>query len=159
MLTWELYLTSYLITHLAKKRKVSILISIHVRKKIRGIHPYQKIQIKLEIDTDPPLNHLPLESKLVQNPIPFYVSTYAPSDLFASKLHAALYRNWKNRIKGRDWYDVIWYVQKDIPVNLPHLRERMLLFSSKISKDSVLVGPIFSQPYKSFPSCNITAST
>ena len=95
------------------------------KTKIRGIHPEQKIQIKLEIDTDPPLSHLPLESKLVKNPIPFYVSTYAIVDLFAGKMHAALCRNWKKRIKGRDWYDVIWYIQNGIPVNLAHLRERM----------------------------------
>jgi predicted nucleotidyltransferase component of viral defense system len=108
-----------------KGNTVSMLLSIHEKTKIKGINPEQKIQIKLEIDTDPPLSHLPPESKLVKNPIPFYISTYAISDLFAGKTHAALCRNWKNRIKGRDWYDVIWYIQSGIPVNLAHLRERM----------------------------------
>lgn len=102
-----------------------MLLSIHEKSKIKGIHPEQKIQIKLEIDTDPPLLHLPLESKLVKNPVPFYVSTYAIVDLFAGKMHAALCRNWQKRIKGRDWYDVIWYIRSGIPVNLVHLRERM----------------------------------
>ncbi len=108
-----------------KGNTLSMLLSIHQINRLKGIHPDQKIQIKLEIDTDPPLKHLPLESKLVKNPVPFYVSTYAPVDLFAGKMHAALCRNWKNRIKGRDWYDVIWYIQSGIPVNLVHLRERM----------------------------------
>jgi Nucleotidyl transferase AbiEii toxin, Type IV TA system len=54
-----------------------------------------------------------------------HVSTYALVDLFAGKMHAALCRNWKNRIKGRDWYDVVWYIQSGIPVNIVHLRERM----------------------------------
>ena len=108
-----------------KGNTLSMLMSIHEKNIIKGIHPEQKIQIKIEIDTDPPLLHLPLESKLVKNPIPFYVSTYAIVDLFAGKMHAALCRNWKNRIKGRDWYDVIWYIQKGISVHLPHLRERM----------------------------------
>jgi len=98
---------------------------MHGKIKIKGIHPEQKIQIKLEIDTDPPLLHLPPENKLVKNPVPFYVSTYAITDLFAGKMHAALCRNWKKRIKGRDWYDVIWYLQSSIPVNLVYLRERM----------------------------------
>lgn len=109
-----------------KGNTLSMLLSIHEKTKIKGIHPEQKIQIKLEIDTDPPLVHLPLESKLVKNPVPFYVSTYAIVDLFAGKMHAALCRNWKKRIKGRDWYDVIWYIQSGIPVNLAHLRERMI---------------------------------
>lgn len=108
-----------------KGNTLSMLLSIHEKAKVKGVHPEQKIQIKLEIDTDPPQVHLPLENKLVINPIPFYVSTYALSDLFAGKMHAALCRNWKTRIKGRDWYDVIWYIQSGAPVNLAHLRERM----------------------------------
>lgn len=108
-----------------KGNTLLMLLSIYENNKVKGIHPEQKIQIKLEIDTDPPFQHSPLESKLVKNPVPFYVSTYAIADLFAGKMHAALCRNWKNRIKGRDWYDVIWYIQNGIPVNLAHLRERM----------------------------------
>lgn len=108
-----------------KGNTLSMLLSMHGTGKMKGIHPEQKIQIKLEIDVDPPLIHLPPESKLIKNPVPFYVPTYALVDLFAGKMHAALCRNWKNRIKGRDWYDVIWYIQKNIPVNLTHLKERM----------------------------------
>lgn len=108
-----------------KGNTLSLLMSIQEKARIKGVHPEQKIQIKIEIDTDPPLLHLPLESKLVKNPLPFYVSTYATADLFAGKMHAALCRNWKTRIKGRDWYDVIWYIQRGIPVNIVHLAERM----------------------------------
>lgn len=103
----------------------SLLLSIHEKTKIKGIHPEQKIQIKLEIDTDPPLSHLPFETKLIKNPVPFYVTTYDMADLFAGKMHAVLCRNWKNRIKGRDWYDLIWYIQNNVPMNLSHLKERM----------------------------------
>lgn len=109
-----------------KANTLTMILSLHEKTRIKGIHPEQKIQIKLEIETDPPTSHLALESKLVKNPIPFYVATYAIVDLFAGKMHAALCRNWKHRIKGRDWYDLIWYIQSGIPVNLPHLRERML---------------------------------
>lgn len=126
-----------------KGNTLSMLLSFHEKIKIRGVHPEQKIQIKLEIDTDPPLEHLPLESKLVKNPIPFYVSTYSMADLFAGKMHAALCRNWKKRIKGRDWYDVIWYIQNGIPVNLVHLRQRMrqtkhLQLEEKFGKNELL---------------------
>ncbi len=109
-----------------KANTLSLLLSIQEKTKITGVHPEQKIQIKLEIDTDPPLAHLPIESKLVKNPIPFYVTTYAITDLFAGKMHAVLCRNWQKRIKGRDWYDLIWYTQSGIAINLPHLRERMI---------------------------------
>ncbi|MCB1114227.1 MAG: nucleotidyl transferase AbiEii/AbiGii toxin family protein [Chlamydiia bacterium] len=126
-----------------KGNTMSMLLSIQDRGFLKGIHPDQKIQIKLEIDTEPPLKHLPPVNKLVTNPLPFYVVTYQEPDLFAGKMHAALCRSWKNRIKGRDWYDLIWYIQKGIPVNLIHLEERMrqtehLKQGEKLTKNELL---------------------
>jgi hypothetical protein len=40
------------------------------------------------------------------------------------KMHALLFRNWKNRVKGRDWYDFEWYVRNNIPLNFEHLQQR-----------------------------------
>ena len=39
-------------------------------------------------------------------------------------MSAALFRKWKNRVKGRDWYDVAWYLSKHVPLDLVHLIER-----------------------------------
>lgn len=41
-------------------------------------------------------------------------------DLFAGKMHALLFRNWKGRVKGRDWFDFEWYVRNGTPMNLSH---------------------------------------
>jgi hypothetical protein len=54
------------------------------------------------------------------------VQTYCKPDLFAGKLHAILCRSWKERVKGRDWYDLVWYISKGISVNLEHLRQRLV---------------------------------
>ncbi len=108
-----------------KANTYALLLVIDEKNKGKGIHPDQKIQVKLEIDVDPP-SILPLESKLVKNPVPFYIATYRIIDLFAGKMHAVLCRAWQKRIKGRDWYDLIWYIQNGIPVNLEHLREKMI---------------------------------
>jgi len=35
-----------------------------------------------------------------------------------------LFRNWKNRVKGRDWYDFEWYVKRSTSLNLNHLTIR-----------------------------------
>src|SRR5450631_2373641 len=59
------------------------------------------------------------------SPIPFSVRTYLPEDLFAGKMHALLCRPYKVRVKGRDWYDFIWYVTKGFPLHLSHLETRM----------------------------------
>ncbi len=82
------------------------------------------IKIKIEVDKDPPLQ-FKTEVKTLLLPIPFNVKVFVPAVLFAGKLHALLFRAWKNRVKGRDWYDFVWYVARNIPVDLIHLEERM----------------------------------
>ena len=89
------------------------------------VHKEKKITIKFEVDTDPP-PMFATEAKYLLNPIPFSVLTFAPPDLFAGKMHAVLCRSWKNRVKGRDWYDLVWYVQRDTPLHLAHLEARMI---------------------------------
>lgn len=101
-----------------------------------------KIQIKLEVDIDPPL-HFRLENQLVTNPTNFYVLTLHKNDLFGGKMHALLYRAWKGRVKGRDWYDLIWYIQKGVPLSLRFLESCMhqagnLSLNEKLTSERVL---------------------
>ncbi len=77
----------------------------------------QNIQIKLEIDTNPSQGSV-FETKLLDFPTPFSVVIQAPSSLFAGKLHALLCRDY---VKGRDWYDFIWYVTRKTGVNFTYL--------------------------------------
>ena len=35
-------------------------------------------------------------------------------------------RDWKNRVKGRDWYDLEWYIRNNIPLNIIHFKERLM---------------------------------
>lgn len=88
------------------------------------IHPRKKMKIRIEIDVDPPQG-FQVEAKYLFRPLPFSVNTYVQPDLFAGKLHAVLCRSWGNRVKGRDWYDLVWYVSRDISVHLKHLENRM----------------------------------
>lgn len=81
------------------------------------------IKIKFEVDTDPPLQFSTQESLLIQ-PYSFYVKCFSLPDLFAGKMHALLYRQWQNRVKGRDWFDFEWHVKKGTPLNLQHFLER-----------------------------------
>jgi hypothetical protein len=86
-----------------------------------GLRP--DIKIKLEIDTQPPLGFL-TEEKLLLKPFSFYVKCFRLPDLYAGKIHALLFRKWGNRVKGRDWFDFEWYIQKEIPLNLSHFQIR-----------------------------------
>lgn len=92
---------------------------------IDRIHHMNTIKIKMEVDTNPPGN-VSTEVKNILLPIPFSVKTITLPDLFAGKLHALLCRPWQSRVKGRDWYDLTWYIARETPVNLTHLRNRLL---------------------------------
>lgn len=81
------------------------------------------IKIKFEVDTDPPLGFA-TEEKLLLQPYSFFVKCFALPDLFAGKMHALLFRQWKNRVKGRDWFDFEWYVRQGCSLNLAHFAER-----------------------------------
>jgi predicted nucleotidyltransferase component of viral defense system len=72
-----------------------------------------KLQIKLEIDTNPPEGSR-YELKYLDFPLPYSVQTQDLPSLFASKCHALLCRN---HIKGRDWYDFLWYVSRKTLIN------------------------------------------
>jgi predicted nucleotidyltransferase component of viral defense system len=84
----------------------------------------QRFIIKLELDTTPP-DAATTEVKTRLLPTPFQVRLYDLPSLMAGKLDALLFRDWKNRVKGRDFYDFVWYASRDIPVNLHHLEARI----------------------------------
>ncbi len=84
----------------------------------------QTLRIKLEMDLQPP-PHATTEVRTQLLPSPYQVTLYDLASLFAGKLHAVLCRGWKQRVKGRDFYDFVWYVGQKVPPNLKHLDARM----------------------------------
>lgn len=92
-----------------------------VRKVGRG----DALKIKIEVDTDPP-PRFKTEIKYLSLPVAFPVQIFRIEDLYAGKCHACLCRSWKNRVKGRDWYDFEWFVARKTTLNLDHLASRMI---------------------------------
>lgn len=90
----------------------------------------KSIKIKIEVDTCPPLN-FKTEQKLLLRPYSFMTRCFTLPDLFAGKMHALVYRGWKNRVKGRDWYDFEWYVRHNVPLGFAHLAERCKQFNNE----------------------------
>ena len=84
----------------------------------------QVLKVKIEVDTDPPPG-FSTQTRYLLQPIPFAVRSYSLPDLFAGKMYAILFRKWKNRVKGRDWYDLVWYAANHPHLNLAHLEQRM----------------------------------
>ena len=101
------------------------MLLFYPNERITGVSHGELIKIKFEIDIEPP-KYATYETKYRLIPSPYEVNLYDASSLFAGKLHAVICRGWKNRVKGRELYDLIFYVSRNIPVNLTHLRERLL---------------------------------
>lgn len=109
-----------------KESSLGALLSLEV-----PIHPQQKCTIKLEVDSNPPLG-AHVESRLCEFPTDFYVTCHDLSSMFAGKLHALLTRSY---IKGRDWYDLIFYLSQRVSINLPLLRNALLQRRSEDLRD------------------------
>jgi len=73
----------------------------------------RKIRVKLEVDTNP-LSGSGMEIKYVDFPFVSSVTVQDKPSLFAGKLHAVLCREY---VKGRDWYDFLWYASQGLGVN------------------------------------------
>jgi len=99
------------------------------------LHKDEVIKVKFEIDTLPPLG-FKNETKWLDNPEFAPVTVLDIESLFSGKLHAILCRNYKNTIKGRDYYDFLFYVKKGIKPNINYLKEK-LIESKRINKDDI----------------------
>jgi len=82
------------------------------------------VKVKIEVDKTPPLN-FDTEHRLLMLPFSFMTRCFTIPCLYAGKMHALLFRNWRNRVKGRDWYDFEWYVRNNHPLDFEHLKERV----------------------------------
>ncbi len=91
------------------------------------------IKIKFEVDVNPPCGAT-YETKFGLLPSPYQVRLYDMPSLFAGKIHACLCRNWKTRVKGRDFYDYVFFLAMGADVNLVNLKAK-LVQSKYIAED------------------------
>ena len=79
--------------------------------------PAAKIRMKLELDTNPPIGS-GQELEYLDFPFVSAVAVQDKPSLFAGKIHALLCRKY---VKGRDWYDFLWYTSQGVGVNFEFL--------------------------------------
>jgi predicted nucleotidyltransferase component of viral defense system len=84
----------------------------------------QKIMIKLEIDTHPP-GGAQFETIALNYPYPFAITSHNLPSLFAGKCNAILTRTY---LKGRDWYDFLWYARQQTGINFDLLKSSLRQF-------------------------------
>ena len=89
----------------------------------------RKIRIKFKVDGNPPAGAA-YEVKIMDFPFPAAVSLFDLPSLFSGKMHALLCREY---VKGRDWYDFLWYAARSIRPNFD-------LLSSALNQTGPWVG-------------------
>ena len=107
----------------------------------RTIGASELIKVKFELDTNPP-DYASFETMYRLLPIPYEITLYDMPSLFAGKIHAVLCRAWKNRIKGRDLYDYVFYLSRGAALNLNHLKARLVQSGFPVDNDSNMIGDI-----------------
>lgn len=88
----------------------------------------QNLLIKLDIDTNPPLGFATKVS-FIQKFMPMNVAHFDQPSLFAGKLHAVLMRQYT---KGRDFYDLMWFIEKKITPNYDLLMNAVFQSTEKM---------------------------
>lgn len=91
----------------------------------------EKIKIRIKADTNPPAG-ASFDHKYRLLPAPYDIALYDMPSLFAGKAHAVICRAWKNRVKGRDLYDYVFYLSRGAALNTEHLKARLV--QSKVWK-------------------------
>jgi len=108
-----------------KTNTLQTLISFDILPSALGrLHRDEVSSVKFEVDPHPPCSFIS-ESRFLLEPLPFSIRVMSLPDLFAGKMHAVLVRGWLSRVKGRDWYDMIWFVSQGVNLNLGHLEARL----------------------------------
>jgi len=96
----------------------------------------QKIKVKFEIDIFNPRGGT-TEFRYRMLPSPYEIQIFDESTLFAGKIHAIICRDFKNNVKGRDFYDYLFYISRGSSINIKYL-ENKLKNSGKIRFDETL---------------------
>lgn len=121
-----------------KSNTLTLMMSLYpndeeARKVIRN----QKIKIKFEVDIDNPSGGITkYEYRLL--PAPYEVQVFDESTLFAGKIHAILCRNYMNNVKGRDYYDYLFYIGKESKFNIKYLENKLKNTGGIINDDETL---------------------
>ncbi|MBE6141440.1 MAG: nucleotidyl transferase AbiEii/AbiGii toxin family protein [Erysipelotrichaceae bacterium] len=88
------------------------------------------ISIKIEVSTSY-VKGAKYEMKLLNSPLFSNIYCFDYGSLFAGKIHALLIRNWRERTKGRDYFDYLFYLSHNIKFNLEYLRNKLSISLSK----------------------------
>ena len=112
----------------AKLNTYQTFINLKINDEITSLlHKDENIKVKFEIDLNPAIG-FNVESKWIDMPEFANIIVLDEPSLFAGKLHAIICRNYKNTVKGRDYYDFLFYIRKRVKPNLNYLKNKLIKY-------------------------------
>ena len=118
----------------AKLNTYQTFVNLKINDEITSLlHKDENIKVKFEIDLNPAIG-FNVESKWIDMPEFANIIVLDEPSLFAGKLHAIICRNYKNTVKGKDYYDFLFYIRKRVKPNLNYLKNK-LIESGKIKEN------------------------
>lgn len=110
----------------AKLNTYEALIGLNIDEKaVRKFNKNELVKVKFEVDCTPPLGFTVEEKCIIEPEFASAIVLDKPS-LFAGKIHAVLCREYKNNVKGRDYYDFLFYVKMGVSPNLTYLKNKLV---------------------------------
>ncbi len=106
--------------------------------------------LRVKIDTEKTQFALAPETETLYGSFPFQypVRICRLSSSFAGKMDAIIHRQWgAKRVKGRDWYDLLWYLRKGTELNL-HWLEKRLKAKGTLASDEQLSPELLGELYE-----------
>jgi hypothetical protein len=85
-------------------------------------HGAETLMVRIEVDTRPPAGAVIARSRINRHGQSFEIRHHDLPSMFAGKLHAVLTRQYA---KGRDLFDLAWYLQRSVAPNLPLLNSAL----------------------------------
>lgn len=104
------------------------------RNLLDRLHKDEVLKVKFEVDCDPAIG-FHVHNKWITDPELAPINVLDLESLFAGKLHAILCRNYKNNVKGRDYYDFVFFINKGTKPNLIYLKNK-LVASGALGRDA-----------------------
>lgn len=92
---------------------------------VRRLHRDAVVKVKIDVNTEPP-EGARYEKFAMNDPLNYYLCALDLPSMFAGKIGAVIARQWGNRIKGRDLYDYLWYLDNGIGINMEYMKSNLV---------------------------------
>ncbi len=92
---------------------------------VESMHPDAVVRVKIDVNTEPP-EGARYDKFSMNDPLNYYLCALDRESMFAGKIGAVIARRWGHRVKGRDLFDYLWYLDNETEINMEYMRSNLV---------------------------------